>query len=118
MHADDDLMRTVFDASSFQFLDSLRSSEILKTFEKILASTIDENDDYQRLRDEGLRNALNSLEMGLVLAGQSITIIENLTLEVDEVDQPIVMEVDMTSQPTTKDVNRAADHNGRESRTC
>lgn len=68
-------MRTVFDAPSFPFLDSLRSLETLKAFEEILASTTDEDDDYQNLRDKGLRNALDLLEMGLILVGQLINII-------------------------------------------
>lgn len=36
----------------------------LKTFEKILASTVDEGEDYQRLRDKGVKNTQNPLEMG------------------------------------------------------
>lgn len=79
-------MRIVFDAYSFPFLESLWSSERLKAFEEILSSTTDEDEDYQMLRNDGLRNALNPLETGLVLASQPIGIIEDFTLEVDVVD--------------------------------
>lgn len=42
-------------------------------------------------QDEGLKIALNPLEIVLVLTGQPIDIIKDLTLEVDVVDLPTTM---------------------------
>lgn len=44
---DDDLRRVVYNSPSFPFLESLRSSDRLMTFKEILASPVDEDDDYQ-----------------------------------------------------------------------
>lgn len=64
------------------------------TFEEIMANTIDDDEDYQRFRDEGHKNSLNSLDMGLVFAGHPIRALEDLLVELDQVTQLVDMEVD------------------------
>lgn len=72
--AGDDLMTTVLNAPSFPFLDFFNSSGRVKTFEEILASTIDEDVNYQRIKSEDPTSTLNPLEMGLFLVGEPIGI--------------------------------------------
>lgn len=67
--AGDNLMKSILGVPSFPLLDSLRSSDRLKTFKEILASSVDEDEDYLRFKDEGLRSFLNPVDLGLVLAG-------------------------------------------------
>lgn len=47
---DNDIIKSVLNALFFPLLDSLRFSNRLMTFEKILASTVDEYEDYYDLR--------------------------------------------------------------------
>lgn len=81
--ADDDLMKTVHNIPPFLFLEFLRSSGRVITFEKILANNIDKDEDYQRVKSEGLTSTSNPMDMGLVLAGQPIKIIVDLMQAVD-----------------------------------
>lgn len=50
--ADEDLMKAVLSLLSFPFLEDLRSSSRLRTFEEIVASMVDK--DYHRLMEQGL----------------------------------------------------------------
>lgn len=63
----------------------------------LFASTNDDDEDYQRIRDEGLTNNLNSLEMGLVLASQPLGLIEDLTRESNMVGELTTMEISVTA---------------------
>lgn len=49
--ADDDLMKAVLSPPAFPFLDELRTSTRLCTFEEILSSPLDEDLDYHRILD-------------------------------------------------------------------
>lgn len=66
------------------------------TFEEILASTVDEDEDYQQFKNDGLNNTLNPLDMGLILAGQPIGVLEDLTAKLDEETWSAKMEVEPT----------------------
>lgn len=46
--ADDNLMKAVLSPLSFPFLEDLRSSDRLRTFEEIILSTVDEDEAYRR----------------------------------------------------------------------
>lgn len=48
---DDDLMKPILNLFVFPLLDSFRISDRLMTFEEILLSTVDENEDYHRFTD-------------------------------------------------------------------
>lgn len=63
--ADVDLMKAVLDPPPFPFLEELRSSTRLRTFEEILSSPVDENQDYHRLTGQGLRSTLHPEALGL-----------------------------------------------------
>lgn len=45
----DDMMKTIFNAPLFLFLEFLKFSDRVMTFKEILASTNDEDEDYQGL---------------------------------------------------------------------
>lgn len=77
--ADDNLIRAVYKPFSFPYLDPLQSLNRLMTFEEILASTVDEDEDNQKVRDEELKSTLEPLYLGLVLAGQPLGFVEDIT---------------------------------------
>lgn len=74
-------MKTVYNTPPFPLLDSLRSSNRLITFEEILPSPIDEDEDYQRLRDENIASKLDPPYLSLVLEGQAVWCVEELPTE-------------------------------------
>lgn len=45
-YANDNLMKSVLGTPSFPLLNSLRTSDQLMTFEEILASSVDKDEDY------------------------------------------------------------------------
>lgn len=51
LYSDKNMMKLVIGATSFPLLDSLRSSDQRMTFEKILASPMDEDVDYLQFKD-------------------------------------------------------------------
>lgn len=55
---DDNLMRSVLSPPIFPFLDDLRSSSRLRTFEEILGSAVDEDEDYQWLTEMVVMSSL------------------------------------------------------------
>lgn len=73
-------MRVIYDVSSFPFLENLRSSNRLMTFEEILNNTADEDEDYQQIRNEGLRSTFDRLKLGLVIVGQPLSIFVDWTM--------------------------------------
>lgn len=75
-------------------LDLLRSSDRLMTFKEILESMVDKDDDYLRFKDEGRKSTLNCLDLGLVLAGQPISILADLTTEFEGATRHAEMEVE------------------------
>lgn len=48
---DDDLMKAVLNPPAFPLLKNLRFSDQLMTFEEMLSSMVDEDEDYQRLTE-------------------------------------------------------------------
>lgn len=90
-------MRSVLGAP-FPLLESLRFLDRLMTFEEILASTVDEEEDYQRFRYDSPKNTLSPLDMGLVLVGQPIGILHDLTIELDQATQLDHMEVEQSGR--------------------
>lgn len=86
LQVDDDLMKTVLSASTFPLLDSWRSSKRVMTSEELLATSVDEDEDedYQRFGDKVHENSLILVNLGLVLFGQSIGVLEDLIVELDE----------------------------------
>lgn len=50
--ADNDLIRPVYDARPFPFLESLWSSNRVKIFEEIIFCLVDEDEDYRRVKAE------------------------------------------------------------------
>lgn len=93
--ANDDLMKTVYNAPPSPFLDIFQSSDRLMTFEDILASSVDEDDDYQWVRDEGLTSTLDPLQLCLVLASQPLWLVEEPPLE-PKPEVNIIERVEMT----------------------
>lgn len=45
-HADEDLMRLVYNTPPFPFLESLQSFDRVMTFKEILFCSVDEDEDY------------------------------------------------------------------------
>lgn len=66
------------------------------TFEEILSSTVDEYKDYLRFKDEGPNSTLNPLDMGLVLVGQPIGVLVDLSTELEEATRPTEIELKPT----------------------
>lgn len=66
---DDDLMKLVLNSPVFPFLDRLRSVDRLMSFEEILSSAMDEDEDYRRLNDQGFKSLLHPKSLGLILTG-------------------------------------------------
>lgn len=89
-------MKSVPGAPSFLLLNLLRSSERLVTFEEILASSVDKDEHYLSFKDERLKNTLNPLDLGLVLAGQPIGILADFIAELEEATRHVEMEVEPT----------------------
>lgn len=56
--ADDDLMKIVLSPPRFPILDDLRSLSRLKTFEEMLSGTVDEDEDYRWLTEQGVNSSL------------------------------------------------------------
>lgn len=65
----DDLMKAILSPPPFSLLDDFRSSIRLMIFEKILSSTIDEDEHYLRLIDQGIRSSLHPESLDLTLFG-------------------------------------------------
>lgn len=63
-------MKTMYDAPLFSFVESIRSSDRVITFEEILSCLVDEDEYYRRVKGEGLTSILDLVALGLVLAGQ------------------------------------------------
>lgn len=82
--ADDDLMKAVLSPLAFPFLDDLQSSTWIKLFEEILSSPVDEDEDYRRFSDQGVRSSLHPESLGLILSGQPLGILANLTAELEK----------------------------------
>lgn len=80
-HADEDLIKAIYNMPSFPFLDSFRLSDGLMAFEDILASPINKYEDHQWVRDEGLTSTLDPLQPGLVLATQPLGHFEEPPIE-------------------------------------
>lgn len=55
---------------------------------------MDEDEDYLRFKDESLKNTLNPLDLGPVLAGHPIGILADLIAEFEKVTRHIEMEVE------------------------
>lgn len=57
---------------------------------------MDEDEDYQWIKDEGMTSTLDPLQLGLVLVGQPIGVVEDLTTVVDlGIEQPnTAMDID------------------------
>lgn len=93
---DNDLMKSFLSTPFFPLLNSMRSSDRLMAFEEILASSVDVDEYYLRFKDDGLKNTLNPLDLGLVLAGQSIGILANVIAEFGEASRHTKMQVEPT----------------------
>lgn len=52
-------------------------------------SSVDEDEDYRRLTDQGFKSALHSKSLGLVLAGQPISGLADLSVELEEVGREV-----------------------------
>lgn len=82
--ADDDLMRVVLALPHFPFLEDLRKAGRLRTFEEMLASTVDEDMDYYRHLEQGLKSSLHLESLGLSLMGQLVGVLADLMVELEE----------------------------------
>lgn len=102
--ANNDLMKSVLRPPPFPFLEELRSFSRLRTFEEILSSLVDEDLDYHRILDHGLRSALYPEALGLVLVGQPVGTLADLSLEFEEA----VREVGRTLE-VAEDVSRCSE---------
>lgn len=63
------------------------------TFEEILASSMDEDGDCLWFKDKSLKSTLNPVDLGLVLTGQPISILADLTTEFEEATKHTKMEI-------------------------
>lgn len=81
---DDNLMNVVLASTSFPFLDDLRTSTRLWSFEEILMSIVDEDEDYRRLTEQEMRSTLHLESLGLILLGQPISVLADLSAEFEE----------------------------------
>lgn len=64
---DEDLMRVVYDALPFPFLESLKLSD------RMMTCLVDKDDDYQRVKVGGLTSTLDLVALRLVLVGQPLS---------------------------------------------
>lgn len=88
-------MKAVLSPPSFLLLDSLRVSSRVLTFEEILASSVDEDTDYHRLTDHGVRSSLHSESLGLVLFCRPIGVLADLTAEFDEASRCLARSMEL-----------------------
>lgn len=65
---------------------------------------VDKDKDYQRIKNEGITSTLNPLEMELILAGQPIGMIEDLTQEANVADRLRKIEVDTIPVKNVEDL--------------
>lgn len=91
--ADDDLIKAILNPPAFPLLVDLRRSDRLKTFEEILSSAVDEDEDYRRLIDQVIRSFLHLESLGHTLSGQLIGVLVDLTAEFEKVSRQMHMEV-------------------------
>lgn len=92
--ADDDLMTAVLNPPPFPFLEELRSSSRLRTFEEILSSPLDEDQDYFRLTGQGLRSTLYPEALWVTFARQPIGVLANLSVEFEEARWEVLRALD------------------------
>lgn len=76
---DDDVMKAILSPPSFPFFEDLRSFSRLHTFEEIVASTVDEDENYHRLKEQDLQTTMHPESLGLVLAGQPLSALADLS---------------------------------------
>lgn len=92
--ADDDMMKAVLNPLAFPFLEELRSSTRVRTFEEILSSPTDEDQDYLRLTGQGLRSTLHPESLGLILSGQPVGALADLSKEFEEAGREVLRALD------------------------
>lgn len=63
------------------------------TIEEILETTVDEEEDYHRLTDQGIKSSLQPESLGLVLVRQPIGVLANLIGEFEEASRCSVWEM-------------------------
>lgn len=93
--ADDNLMRVVLTPPAFPFLEDMRSLSRLKTFEEILGSKVDEDEDYRQLIEQGVWSSLQPESLGLTLSEQLVGVLVDLTTGFEEGSRQTYREVEL-----------------------
>lgn len=97
--ADKDLMKAILSPPPFQFLEELRSSPRLRTFEEIFSSTLDEDLDYRWVLDQGIQSTLHPEALGLVLSGQPVGDLVDLSKSFEEAGREAAQGLDVLDDP-------------------
>lgn len=97
--ADEDLMKAVLSSPAFPFLEELQSSSRVHTFEEIISSSLDKDLDYQRVLEQGVQSTLQTEALGLVLVGQSVGNLADLSESFEEADREAARALDAMEDP-------------------
>lgn len=101
--ANDDLMKAVLSSPVFSLLEDLQNSTRVRIFEEILYSLVDEDEDYSRFTDQGEKSSLHPQSLGMVLSGQPLGVLTDLTTELEEASRQTVPEMESIEEDEDRD---------------
>lgn len=88
----------------FPFLDGLRLSNRLMSFKEFLSTTVDENEDYRRLTDQGIKSLLHLKSLGHILASQPLGVLADLTTEFEKANRRMIRETEPVDEEEDIDI--------------